>query len=217
MNKAVPQNHSPREKERIRLAGGEAILELSGHLTSLMDEDERPIFRNVLEKILANVFVTDNSRGMRARFNQAFQEVLQEQSKDIDLKVEMIKAMSLGMEEREKILESSGPYLSLEEAGKALGVTKQAAHSKIAKGTLLGIKIKDEWRLPAWQLRDGEIIGGLAEVLNVLNGETALAKLGFFETPNIYLGEQTPKEVLLQGQVDAVLKAALAFGEQGAR
>lgn len=218
MNRTAKSDPTYEGKHRIRLAGGEAVLELRGDLTSLMREDERPIFRDVLEKIIATLFLQSRPNlGLRERLNQAVQEVLEDQAKTIDVDVDMINAQVLGLEERDKILKSSGPYLSLEELGKVLGVSKQAAHNKVTKGALLGIMIKDQWRLPAWQIKDGEILPGLAAVLNVLSHETALAKLAFFETPNIYLHEQTPRQTLLQGKADRVLKAALNFGEQGAR
>jgi hypothetical protein len=203
-------------RERISLADGKAVLELTGDLPSLIREDERPAFREIMGKIIETLFANASAEiAVRDRFNQAFWKIMQDQSKNVD--VDMVQAEVLGLAEREAILKSSGPYLSLEEAGKALGISKQAAHGKLTKGKLLGIMIKDQWKLPAWQFRDSGVVDGLEEILGALNAESALGKLTFFETPNIYLDERTPKEALLKRQSALVLSTAASFGQQGAR
>jgi hypothetical protein len=82
---------------------------------------------------------------------------------------------------------------------------------------LLGIRVKDQWRLPAWQFIEDALRDGLAPILERLKDQTELARLGFFVLRSSLLGERTPKEVLESGDWKAVLAAAKAFGTQAAR
>jgi hypothetical protein len=85
------------------------------------------------------------------------------------------------------------------------------------RSRILGIKVKDQWRLPAWQFIKGALRDELAPILERLKDQTELAWLGFFVLPSSLLGERTPKEVLESADWKAVLAAAEAFGTQAAR
>jgi hypothetical protein len=129
----------------------------------------------------------------------------------------METALRLGLAEREAILRSAEPYLKAAEMARAIGTSTRAVYDRVRKGKLLAIKINHLWKLPAWQVKDGRLLPGLEDALAELGEDTDIAAVFFFESPNIFLDERTPREALLAGQPELVLGAAQVFDKQGAR
>lgn len=141
----------------------------------------------------------------------------EESARELDPEWLITAAEVRGLGVRERILKANAPFLKLMEAARVLTMSKAGAHERLIKGRLLGIKIKDEWHLPAWQFSDGDLIDGLAPVLEKLEGQAELARAGFFVLPNSLLEERTPREALEAGDWKPVVAAAAAFGTQAAR
>ena len=62
--------------------------------------------------------------------------------------------------------------LSVAQVARALGVDDSRVRQRLAKRTLYGIKLRDGWRLPAFQFderRDGRLIPGLEQVIPALD------------------------------------------------
>jgi hypothetical protein len=114
------------------------------------------------------------------------------------------------------ILNQVGPMLGLQEAADLLGVTKQAVHKRLQSQSLFGIKYQEELRIPAWQIRDAEVVPGIAGVLKSLD-TTDWGKLLFLHTENMQLQGRKPKDLILEGKGELVAQLALQFGEQGAK
>lgn len=114
------------------------------------------------------------------------------------------------------ILDQVGPMLRLQEAAELLGVTKQAVHKRLQSQSLFGIKYQEELRIPAWQIRDAEVVPGIAGVLKSLD-TTDWGKLLFLHTENMQLQGRKPKDLILEGKGESVAQLALQFGEQGAK
>jgi hypothetical protein len=114
------------------------------------------------------------------------------------------------------ILDQVGPMLKLQEAAELLGVTKQAVHKRLQSQSLFGIKYQEELRIPAWQIRDAEVVPGIAGVLKSLD-TTDWGKLLFLHTENMQLQGRKPKDLILEGKGESVAQLALQFGEQGAK
>jgi hypothetical protein len=114
------------------------------------------------------------------------------------------------------ILNQVGPMLGLQEAADLLGVTKQAVHKRLQSQSLFGIKYQEELRIPAWQIRDAEVVPGIAGVLKSLD-TTDWGKLLFLHTENMQLQGRKPKDLILEGKGESVAQLALQFGEQGAK
>jgi hypothetical protein len=114
------------------------------------------------------------------------------------------------------ILNQVGPMLGLQEAADSLGVTKQAVHKRLQSQSLFGIKYQEEIRIPAWQIRDAEVVPGIAAVLKALD-TTNWGKLLFLHTENMQLQGRKPKDLILEGKANSVAQLALQLGEQGAK
>jgi predicted DNA-binding protein YlxM (UPF0122 family) len=115
-----------------------------------------------------------------------------------------------------EILNEVGAMLALQQAADVLGVSKQAVHKRLQKQSLFGIKYQEEIRIPAWQIRDAEVVPGIGEVLKNLE-TTDWGKLLFLHTENMQLEGRKPKDLILEGKSDLVAQLAAQFGEQGAK
>jgi hypothetical protein len=79
----------------------------------------------------------------------------------------------------------------------------------------LGVEVgKKGFRYPAWQVG----LPHLEEVLQALGDRDSWEKIAFFLNPSALLRDRTPLEVLREGKrdINEVLRAASAYGEQGA-
>lgn len=115
-----------------------------------------------------------------------------------------------------ELLEEAGPLLTPSEVAEALGKTKQAVHKRLQSGSLFGMINKGEFRIPAWQIREREVVPGIAQVLK--NLDTApWGKMLFLHSENTQLGGRRPADLILAGDIDLVAQIAASFGEQGAK
>lgn len=115
-----------------------------------------------------------------------------------------------------ELLEEAGPLLTPSEVAEALGKTKQAVHKRLQSGSLFGMINKGEFRIPAWQIREREVVPGIAQVLKNLD-TTPWGKMLFLHSENLQLGGRRPADLILAGDIDLVAQVAASFGEQGAK
>jgi hypothetical protein len=72
-------------------------------------------------------------------------------------------ALARGVEHRRTLLNLAGSAMSAEEAGQILGITRQAVDKRRRAGTLLAVREGSDWRYPACQFEDGEVVAGPPE------------------------------------------------------
>lgn len=122
-----------------------------------------------------------------------------------------------GLERRRRLVDAAGGLLNAASAAEILGVTRQAVDKRRVRNRLLAItQGKRGFGYPAFQFDDGRTLAGLDRSLDALQGLDTWMQLVFFAEPNDRLGGKRPLESLREGQVDAVMRAAQAFGQQGA-
>ena len=116
----------------------------------------------------------------------------------------------------EALLERAGGSLSLTQATKLLGVSRQALHKRIAAGTALGMMIGNEIAVPKLQFSEK---GGRHKILPGVGSVTKLFKdaeagpwmaLGFLVDSDPNLGK-SPIEALRAGDERLVEQAARAY------
>jgi hypothetical protein len=114
------------------------------------------------------------------------------------------------------LLQRAGGSLSLTQATKLLGVSRQALHKRIAAGTALGMMIGSEIAVPKLQFSE---TGGRQEILPGIGSVTKLFKdtqagpwmaLQFLVDPDPNLGK-SPIEALRAGEDRLVEQAARAY------
>ncbi len=129
----------------------------------------------------------------------------------------MIRAKLRGIEHRKRILEKLGGTLSAEQVSELVGISRQAVDRRRSQNQLIGLtQGKRGYAYPAFQFEDGKTLDGLKEVLHALSGHDPWMQSIFFANGNDRLTGRTPLDALRQGKTEAVVRAAEAYGEQGA-
>jgi hypothetical protein len=129
----------------------------------------------------------------------------------------LMRAKLRGIEHRKRIIEKLGGTLSVEQVSKLIGISRQAVDKRRGQNQLIGlIQGKRGYAYPAFQFEDGKTLDGLKEVLDALSGHDPWMQSIFFCKGNHRLNHRTPLDALRQGETEAVVRAAEAYGEQGA-
>ena len=127
----------------------------------------------------------------------------------------MVPALARNVEHRNQLLERAGGVLSAEEAGKITGITRQAIDKRRRSNAIVAVREGSDWKYPACQFRDGEVLPGIAEVVRGLEGQGAWATLDFLLAPDSALGGRSPLEALRQGDISAVERLVRANAGDG--
>lgn len=129
----------------------------------------------------------------------------------------LIRAKLRGIEHRKRIIEKLGGTLSAEQVSELIGISRQAVDKRRSQNQLIGlIQGKRGYAYPAFQFEDGKTVDGLKDVLDALSGHDPWMQSIFFANGNDRLNRRTPLDALRQGETEAVVRAAEAYGEQGA-
>ncbi len=129
----------------------------------------------------------------------------------------LIRAKLRGIEHRKRILEKLGGTLSAEQVSELIGISRQAVDRRRSQNQLIGLtQGKRGYAYPAFQFEDGKTLDGLKEVLAALSGHDPWMQSIFFANGNDRLNGRTALDALRQGKTEAVVRAAEAYGEQGA-
>ena len=97
-----------------------------------------------------------------------------------------------------------GGALSAEEAGRTLGITRQAVDKRRRASTLLAVREGSDWRYPACQFHEGEILPGITDVVQGFATAGPWAALDFLLASDTALEGRTPLQVLQGGDRDQV-------------
>jgi len=124
--------------------------------------------------------------------------------------------------DRERLLHAEGQPLGTRAVGEVLGVSRQAIAKARADGRLVAVPLgPHRYVYPSWQFGPSGPLRGLRELRQALDaGDGDVWTLvAFVLAPNSRLDDETPLTLLRRGQdhdVEAVLRAARAYGEHGA-
>ena len=114
--------------------------------------------------------------------------------------------MARNVEHREGLLTSAGGALSAEQAGRVLGITRQAVDKRRRANTLLAFREGSDWRYPACQFDQGDVIPGIPDVVRGLAKGGPWAALDFLLSPDTALEGKSPLQALQQGERDRVMR-----------
>ncbi|CAN5760131.1 hypothetical protein BH23CHL2_BH23CHL2_06920 [soil metagenome] len=123
-----------------------------------------------------------------------------------------------GLRHREKLLNAEGGTLSSREVARILQISRQAVDKRRQAGRLIGLDTgRRGYAYPAWQFdaRHGAL-PGIETVLAALREHDPWMQLSFMLNSNDHLNDRSPLEVLRDGELEPVRRAAQMFGEQGA-
>ena len=112
-------------------------------------------------------------------------------------------------------LAAEGGTIGPEEAGRRLGLTRQAVHNRMRRGRLIAVPGDHGARYPVWQFADDGMLPGIEPVIAVLVGIEPALVVQFFLSGRSTLGGGRPIDALRAGRGDTVLAAALDFTAEG--
>jgi len=107
----------------------------------------------------------------------------------------------------------AGGALSADEAGRILGITRQAVDKRRRASTLLAVRERSDWRYPACQYENGELVLGIPDIVRGFGPARPWLALDFLLAPDTVLSGRSPLEALRAGARDEVLR--LVRGAQG--
>ena len=116
----------------------------------------------------------------------------------------LVPALARNVEHRRILIEYAGGTLSGEEAGRVLGISRQAIDKRRRAGVLLAVREASDWRYPACQFEEGDVVTGLGAVLRGFAAQGPWVALDFLLAPDMALGGRTPLEALRAGEQAAV-------------
>ena len=124
-------------------------------------------------------------------------------------------ALARGVEHRQTLLKLAGGALSADEAGRILGITRQAVDKRRRAGTLLAVREGSDWRYPACQFENGQVVAGVPDVVRGFGSSSPWVALYFLLAPDTVLAGRTPLEALKAGDRDEVLRLVRGFQGDG--
>jgi hypothetical protein len=101
-------------------------------------------------------------------------------------------------EHRLELLERCGATLTAEQAGKLIGISRQAIDKRRRSGALIGLRQGGSWHYPRCQFDEQrhEVIAGLPRLMEAMPKSSPWVLLDFLLAPDQTLDGRTPLEVL---------------------
>lgn len=124
----------------------------------------------------------------------------------------MASALARGTEMKRAILRADGGVLSAEAAAHRLGVLV----SKLGQMALFRLEVEGEDGYPAFQFTDEGTLPGIEPVVRAFVIGDPWMRVNFMLTGDARLGNRTPIDLLREGRIKDVVRAAQAYGEPGA-
>lgn len=128
------------------------------------------------------------------------------------------RALARGLKMRRDDLARAGGTYELDDVRELMnGVTVQAVGKRVREGSLLAVPgPSNRRRYPTMQFTaDGGVVPGLKAVTEAFPSKSPWMLLNFLVNPEARLGDRAPIDLLRAGQVDPVVRAARAVGQQG--
>jgi len=122
-----------------------------------------------------------------------------------------------GVRERERLLSEEGGTWTAEQVATHLRLTRQTVNLRRKQGSLLGLDAgRHGFRYPAWQFARTGTIEGLERTLAALKHLDPWMQQSFMLGKNARLKDKRGIDILRDGDVPSVVRAASVFGEHGA-
>jgi hypothetical protein len=122
-----------------------------------------------------------------------------------------------GIRAKNDLLKKEGGVITSNQAAEILGISRQAVDKRRKQGNLLAVSFgRRGYFYPVWQFSEDGVLPGFETVMNLLRDYDPWMQMIFMLNANQHLNNRSPLEKLREGDLDNVLKAAQAAGEQGA-
>lgn len=121
-----------------------------------------------------------------------------------------------GAEMKRALLKAEGGVLSAPQLAEHLGITPQGLGKKREKNQVFWLEVGDGYVYPAFQLGPSGLLPGIREVVDAFVEDDPWARVNFMLTGDARLGGRRPIDLLRDGDVASVTRAARGYGEHGA-
>ncbi|NKL18976.1 helix-turn-helix domain-containing protein [Rhizobium leguminosarum] len=163
---------------------------------------------SALERISANVPAKDLADALSAPTDAGSLAQLLSRSDMVGAAINdldpLVPALARNVEHRQNLVERAGGTMSAEDAGRILGISRQAVDKRRRAGTLLAVREGSDWRYPLCQLDQGEVIGGGSDVVRGFAAAGPWVALDFLLASDTALGGRTALQALRDGDREAV-------------
>ncbi|MGO4114227.1 helix-turn-helix domain-containing protein [Rhizobium ruizarguesonis] len=163
---------------------------------------------SALERISANVPAKDLADALSAPTDAGSLAQLLSRSDMVGAAINdldpLVPALARNVEHRQNLVERAGGTASAEDAGRMLGISRQAVDKRRRAGTLLAVREGSDWRYPLCQFDQGEVIGGISDVVRGFAAAGPWIALDFLLAADTVLGGRTALQALSDGDREAV-------------
>jgi hypothetical protein len=126
-------------------------------------------------------------------------------------------ALERGERARKSILAAQGELLGVAEVAARLDMSPDEVLKRQERGRLLALPLDDgTFGFPSWQFAERGLLPGLDTVFRNIGVDDPWMQAAYFLSGELRLDGRTPLEMLQRGEVEAVRRAAAAYGEQSA-
>ena len=125
-------------------------------------------------------------------------------------------ALLRGAEMKRALLRAEGGVLSARQLAEHLGITPQGVGKRRDRNQVFWLPVGDGYVYPTFQVGPGGLLPGVREVLDAFEEDDPWARASFMLTGDARLGGRRPIDVLREGDVASVTRAARGYGEHGA-
>jgi hypothetical protein len=125
-------------------------------------------------------------------------------------------ALLRGAEMKRDMLKAEGGVLSARQLAQHLGITPQGVGRKRERNQVFWLQVGDGYVYPAFQVGTSGLTPGIRDVLDAFQVPDPWMRVSFMLTGDRRLDDRRPLDLLRQGVVDDVVRAAAAYGEHGA-
>ncbi|MGO7974918.1 helix-turn-helix domain-containing protein [Rhizobium ruizarguesonis] len=163
---------------------------------------------SALERISANVPAKDLADALSAPTDAGSLAQLLSRSDMVGAAINdldpLVPALARNVEHRQNLVERAGGTVSAEDAGRMLGISRQAVDKRRRAGTLLAVREGSDWRYPLCQFDQGEVIAGISDVVRGFAAAGPWIALDFLLASDTVLGGRTGLQALRDGDREAV-------------
>jgi len=124
-------------------------------------------------------------------------------------------ALGRSIAHRRLLLERAGEMLSVGQVAQLLGISRQAIDKRRAARRILALRQGSDWLYPAFQFRDGEVLEGLAEVLEACAAMDGWSIVDILLAPDDALGGRSLLDLLHAGDHAQVARHLAQFRGDG--
>ena len=116
-----------------------------------------------------------------------------------------------GLKRMTELRKAAEPVLETGDVCEFLSLSRETIRKKVDRRQLLALPKGGDRVFPAFQFQDGDVLPGLAEVLNALASDSPFVALSFLLSKQPDFGGRTACELLQAGKVAPVIAEARGF------